>query len=82
MPGRWEFSSKDPLELPFAETEEEIEKFCLNCEILLLIFQVSILVPSCAFQDLFLFVADGIGGRPYRREVVEELQRWQADGAS
>eukprot|EP00438_Fugacium_kawagutii_P007483 Skav230108 [mRNA] locus=scaffold283:186755:191724:- [translate_table: standard] len=32
--------------------------------------------------DLFLFVADGIGGRPYRREVVEELQRWQVDWGS
>jgi len=28
-------------------------------------------------EDLFLFTADGIGARPYRREVVEELQRWQ-----
>ena len=32
-------------------------------------------------QDLLLFTADGIGGRPFRKEVVEELQRWQAVGS-
>eukprot|EP00438_Fugacium_kawagutii_P015242 Skav206134 [mRNA] locus=scaffold172:442076:451780:+ [translate_table: standard] len=37
---------------------------------------------SCESGDLFLFVADGIRGRPYRLEVVEELQRWQVDWGS
>ena len=36
--------------------------------------------PCCSFlQDLLLFTADGIGARPFRKEVVEELQRWQAE---
>ncbi|CAJ1407309.1 unnamed protein product [Effrenium voratum] len=28
-------------------------------------------------KDLFIFTADGIGRRPFRREVVEELAKWQ-----
>lgn len=32
-------------------------------------------------QDLFIFTADGIGRRPFRREVVEELAKWQAPGS-
>lgn len=32
-------------------------------------------------QDLLLFTADGVGQRPFRREVLEELLRWQAPSA-
>mmetsp|Transcript_77905 Transcript_77905/g.170666 ORF Transcript_77905/g.170666 Transcript_77905/m.170666 type:complete len:480 (-) Transcript_77905:426-1865(-) len=37
-------------------------------------------LPSAAeylYKDLFLFTADGVGDRPFRKEAIEELQRWQ-----
>eukprot|EP00927_Polykrikos_kofoidii_P031169 TRINITY_DN26832_c0_g4_i1.p1 TRINITY_DN26832_c0_g4~~TRINITY_DN26832_c0_g4_i1.p1 ORF type:complete len:949 (+),score=92.72 TRINITY_DN26832_c0_g4_i1:242-2848(+) len=30
-----------------------------------------------ASKDLFLFTADGVGGRPFRLEALVELERWQ-----
>lgn len=30
-----------------------------------------------ASKDIFIFTADGVGGRPFRREAIEELERWQ-----